>query len=256
MFSHSPRSFACPTTDGAEVAQASAALYSPVSFVHGLENVMLDAGEPRPLAVFEGAGDVFPQPRLILLDRQDVVRALFDDLARDLRPAAHGVYRHDAALDFQRLEEFGDGCYLIGMVVGFDLSKRDAVGCRPRAYHMDGGFALRLVGGAPDGFAVNRHDLPFGGFPNPLCPFDEEVLEVSGVDDGKDAPEGVVGRYSIGEFEEGLEPVEFGVSEGFDIDPAVGARDDGADGDRDDVAELGAFWYAPFAGRRRWRSGL
>ena len=27
------------------------------------------------------------------------------------------------------------------------------------------------------------------------------------------------------------------------------------DGDRDDVAELGAFLYAPFAGRRRWRSG-
>ena len=72
---------------------------------------------------------------------------------------------------------------------------------------------------------------------------------------GKDAPEGVMRGYSVGEFKEGLEPVDFGVAEGFDIDPAVGAGDDGADCDRDDVSELGVFWYAPYAGHRRWRSG-
>ena len=52
MFAHSPRSFACPTTDGVDAAQASAALYAPMPLVHGLEYVMLYAGEPRPLAVF------------------------------------------------------------------------------------------------------------------------------------------------------------------------------------------------------------
>ena len=46
-------------------------------------------------------------------------------------------------------------------------------------------------------------------------------------DEGKDAPEGVVGRYSVGEFAECLEPVDFGAAEGFDIDPVVGAGDDG-----------------------------
>ena len=226
MFAHSLRSFACSTTYAAEVEHASAALDAPVSFVHGLENVMLDAGEPRPLAVFEGSGYVVPQLRLILLDRQNTVSAPFDDLTRDLLPAAHGVYRHDAAFYFKRLEQFGYGGYLVGMVVGFDLSERGAVGGRPRARHVDGGFAVRLVGGAPDCLAVNRRDLHFGGFPDPFCPFDEYVLEVPRVDEGKDAPEGVVGGYSIGEFEEGLEPVDFGVAEGFDIDPAVGDRDD------------------------------
>ena len=87
MFARSPRSFACPTADGADVAQASAALHSPASLVHGLENAMLDAGEPRSLAVFERSGYVVPQLGLVLLDRQNVVRALFDDLARDLLPA-------------------------------------------------------------------------------------------------------------------------------------------------------------------------
>ena len=183
MFAHSPRSFACPTTDGAEVAQAAAALDAPVSFVHGLENVMFDAGEPRSLAVFECVGYVVPQLRLVLLDRQNIVRALFDDLTRDLLLAAHGVDGYYAAFDFQRLEQFGDGGCLVGMVVGFDLSERDAVGCRPRARHVDGRFAVRLVSGATDGLAVNCRDLPFGGFPDPLCPFDEEVLEVSGVDE-------------------------------------------------------------------------
>ena len=99
--------------------------------------------------------------------------------------------------------------------VGFDLSERDAVGGRPRARHMDGGFAVRLVGGAADGLAVYRRDLPLRGFPDSLCPFDEEVLEFSGVDEGKDAPEGAVGQYSVGEFYERLKPVDFGAAEGF-----------------------------------------
>ena len=30
-------------------------------------------------------------------------------------------------------------------------------------------------GGAPDGLAVYRRDPPLGGFPEPLCPFDENV---------------------------------------------------------------------------------
>ena len=50
----------------------------------------------------------------------------------------------------------------------------------------------------------------------------------------------IAGRHSVGEFEEGIEPVDFGAAEGFDIAPAVGAGDDGAYGDRDDVS----FWLA------------
>ena len=104
VFAYSPRSFARPTMDGADVARASAALHSPSSLVHGLENVMLYAGEPRPLAVFECSGYVFPQPRPVLLDRQDIVRALFDDPARGLLPEAHGVDGRCAAFDLKRLE--------------------------------------------------------------------------------------------------------------------------------------------------------
>ena len=43
----------------------------------------------------------------------------------------------------------------------------------------------------------------------------------------------------VGEFEEGLEPVDLGIAEGFDIDPVVGVRDYAADG---------AFGRAPFRG--------
>ena len=133
MFAHSPRSFACPTTDGVDVAQASAALYSPVSFVHGLENDVVHSGEPRPLAVFEGSDNVVPQPRLVLLDRQNIVRALFDDLTLGLLPAAHGVDGRCAAFDFKGLEQLGDGSYLVGMGVGFDLPPSPKTPCpRPR----------------------------------------------------------------------------------------------------------------------------
>ena len=84
------------------------------------------SGEPRSVAVFEGAGYVFSQLELILIHPQDIVLAPLDCLARYLLLAAHGVDGHYAALDFQRIERFGDGGCLVGMVVGLDLSERDA----------------------------------------------------------------------------------------------------------------------------------
>ena len=74
MFAHSPRSFAYPTTDGADVAQAAAALVAPMPLVHGLENVMLHSGEPRSLAVFEGSGDVIPQLGLGRVDTMNLTQ--------------------------------------------------------------------------------------------------------------------------------------------------------------------------------------
>ena len=64
---------------------------------------MLNAGEPRSLAVFEDSNYVFPQLGLILLDRRNVVRAPLDCLARCLlrqpmasmvtaRPLISGVF--------------------------------------------------------------------------------------------------------------------------------------------------------------------
>ena len=52
---------------------ASAALDAPMPLVHSLETVMFDSREPRSLAVFEGFDYVFPQPRLIFLDSQNIV---------------------------------------------------------------------------------------------------------------------------------------------------------------------------------------
>ena len=61
----------------------------------------------------------------------------------------------------------------------------------PAACHVDGGFAVRPVLRAPGGLAVDRRDVPFGGFPAPVCPFNEDVLEIPRAHKGKDAPKGV-----------------------------------------------------------------
>lgn len=53
----------------------------------------------------------------------------------------------------------------------------------------------------------------------------------------KDTLEGVMAGDAIGHFEEALQPVQALACEGFDIGPGVGAGDDGADGDGEDVAE-------------------
>ncbi len=42
----------------------------------------------------------------------------------------------------------------------------------------------------------------------------------------------------MGQFQEGLEPFQLALAEQFDVDPGVGAADDGADGNGNDVQQL------------------
>src|SRR5262249_19762884 len=49
--------------------------------------------------------------------------------------------------------------------------------------------------------------------------------------------EGSGGRDAAGQFEEGLEPIEFGAAVVGDLHPVVGPAEDGAGGDEDDLVE-------------------
>ena len=120
-----------------------ATLDAPMPLVHGLENVMLQSGEPRSRAVFEGACYVVPQLGLVLLD---------------------------------------------------------------------------------------RHDLPFGGFPAPFCHSMNVSWNLRASTSEKTLPKASCESIPLESSRNVSTHSSLGVSEGFDIAPVVGDRDDGADG--------------------------
>src|SRR5262249_36018763 len=68
-------------------------------------------------------------------------------------------------------------------------------------------------------------------------PVPEACPEGARVDAVEDALEGVVRRRAVGQREEAAEPVQARAGEEVDLLPVVAVRDDGADGDDDDVEE-------------------
>jgi hypothetical protein len=70
-----------------------------------------------------------------------------------------------------------------------------------------------------------------------LHPSSKERLKAFGIDSCEETAEGVVGRDTVWQFEEVFEPCAFGAAELGDLCPGVGAADDGAKRDQEDVVE-------------------
>src|SRR5512135_488655 len=65
----------------------------------------------------------------------------------------------------------------------------------------------------------------------------ETLLEGQRIEQAEDTAEGIVRGDAAGQGEEGLEPVDLGVGIVGDLFPALGAAEDGAGGDEDDLVE-------------------
>jgi hypothetical protein len=68
-------------------------------------------------------------------------------------------------------------------------------------------------------------------------PGGEALLKGQRVEQAEDPSEGVVRGDAPGQFEEGPEPVALGVGIIGDLHPVVGAAEDGAGGDENDLVE-------------------
>ena len=110
--------------------------------------------------------------------------------------------------------------------------------CPVPRYGVDGPLARIAVVGTPYRLAVAGHHFPGDQVGHRLGPGHEALLELLRVQPGADVAEGVVGRDAVGQFQEGLEPFQIALAEQFDVDPGVGAADDGADGNCNDVQQL------------------
>jgi hypothetical protein len=128
----------------------------------------------RAMTVVEGiehrrgvAGKTVPTPSPpgtpCCVEHQQVIGAPIEDLAGDRLLAAHGIQRHDAVLQRQRLEQRRDRGDLVRLAIDLTLAKRQALLTGPGADQVQWPLGPATVEGAAQGFAVNRYDLPVEG---------------------------------------------------------------------------------------------
>lgn len=85
----------------------------------------------------EDASYIRMQRWLVLFDSEHVVRFAFHNLCCDFLLATHCVNRNGSSLDLEQLEKAGDGSYLVGLVIGLDLSEDNAILRRPSTDHVN-----------------------------------------------------------------------------------------------------------------------
>src|SRR5215212_7350245 len=100
----------------------------------------------------EGAAVIGLQP-------QEIVGTLRPDPRGDLLLAAHGVERHDAAVEMQGAEKFGNGGDLVRLAIDLALAEHQSLITGPGADQMRRAVIVAAAARAPDGLAVDRHHL-------------------------------------------------------------------------------------------------
>ncbi len=68
------------------------------------------------------------QTRLVLLDRQQVVRSSLDYSLGDLSLAAHRVDREQTTLELENSQQGWDGGDLVGLAIGSELPEYQGIG--------------------------------------------------------------------------------------------------------------------------------
>jgi len=101
----------------------------------------------------------FVQMALVSLQRNQVISFLINDLRRHFLLTAHGVQRHDAALDIEQPQQFRQHRDLVTLVRGVDRSKDDSALVAERVDDVERAVPLALAT-APAALPVNR-DQPF-----------------------------------------------------------------------------------------------
>src|SRR3954452_18756795 len=176
----------------------------------------------------EGAAVVGLQP-------QEIVGTLRPDPRGDVLLTAHGIERHDGAVEMQGIEQLGDGGDLVRLAVDFALTEHQSLITGPGADQMQRAVIVAAAAGAPDGLAVDRHHLALDLTPQGLCPSRKTALERVRIDQHEDPPERIVRGDAVREGQESLQPSLLAAAVKFDVLPAFRAGDHRAYRDHENI---------------------
>src|SRR5881398_3028497 len=90
----------------------------------------------------------------------------------------------------------------------------------PCTHHMDGGLGGGPVKGAPQRFAVDRHDLPLTALAEGLCPGEKTLREFVWIKPGEHPAKRIVRWNAMGHVQHLLEPLSLRLPIFCDIFPA------------------------------------
>src|SRR4051794_7578760 len=122
---------------------------------------------------------LYRQKRLALigLEDQQIIRVPVQDLASDRLLAAHGIQRHDAVLQGERLEQRRDRSDLVRLAIDLTLAEHQALLAGPGADQVQRPLRPAAVKGAAQRLAVDRYDLAMEDLGKGLGPGAEAGLE-------------------------------------------------------------------------------
>src|SRR3954465_2740943 len=166
----------------------------------------------------EGAAVVGLQP-------QEIVGTLRPDPRGDVLLTAHGIERHDGAVEVQGVEQLGDGGDLVRLAIDLALTEHQPLITGPGADQVQRAVIVAAAAGAPDGLAVNRHHLTLHLTRQGLCPAREAALERVRIDQHEDPPERIVRGNTVRQVQEGLQPILLAAPVKLDVLPAFRASD-------------------------------
>src|ERR1700682_3779959 len=210
-------------------------LDAAMSFFFGTVTIVLHARKTVVQSFAENLPNVVVQRWLVVFHRQHIVRPGLLDRGGDFFLTAHSVDGHDGPGNFQVFDEFRDRGDFVRFAVTSLLTQEQTVFTRPSADHVQRTFARSFVEGAAGRFAVNLHQTSEGGFGDGLHPFDESLLQSARTQQRKDPTKGIVGGNAMRKFEKGFEEIKLANAILANLDPGVGAGNDGQDGDGNDV---------------------
>src|ERR671916_584375 len=157
------------------------------------------------------------------LQHQEVVGGLRPDPRGDVLLAAHGVERHDGAVEMQGVEKFGNGGDLVRLAIDLALAEHQSLITGPGADQMERAVIVAAAARAPHGLAVDRHHVALDLARQGPRPPREAGLERVRVDQHEDPPERVVRGDAVRQGQEGLQPGLLAAAVELDVLPAFRA---------------------------------
>ena len=177
------------------------------------------------------------QGALVAFEREHVIGLGRADLAGDLGLAAHRVNGDDAARQFERAQQFGNGRNLVALLLDFDLAKHQPVFACPGADHVDGFLAFGPVMAAAQRLAVDGDDLRANGLAQALGPLAKAGGKLLGVKERKHPAEGIMAGDAMRQLQKTAQEILLGVTELFKVHKVFGPAKHGTDRDHQNVAE-------------------
>src|SRR5262249_14485779 len=190
---------------------------------------MLDTHEVGLEGRLNGGVDVCFQDGLVAFDLQQIFGPGIADRARNVLLAPQGINRYQRSVQFQQLEQLGDGGNLVGLVFDGDLPQGQRVSPNPGAHQVQAGAAQATA--PAQGLTIDLDVLDPQVGTDGVDPGGETVLEGRGGQVAEDIAKGIVGRDALRQSQaQRAQPGFLGAAEGGDVFKALGPGQGGAQG--------------------------